>query len=66
MEDNVGQEVGGASEVLLQHRRTVNRLLLIGKSIEVAAHAFKPIGDVVGASALSSLEAQMFDEMGHS
>ena len=62
--DNVGEQVDGATEMLLHDHCVVDGMLLVGEGIEVAADAFETVENLQGAAAFGAFERQMLAEMG--
>ena len=66
VEDNVGQEADGPFHMVAQHGSIINGMLLGGKGIQLAAHAFQFIEYLQGAALLRSLERGVLYEVGQS
>ena len=63
VEDNVGEEVYGSGDVLLQDGGIVYRTLLVGISIEVAAHALQAVEDMPSLASLGTLKGNVLAEV---
>lgn len=66
VKDDVGEQVYGAVDVLLQYGGVIHRLLLVGEGVEVAAHALQMAQYLHRAAALRALESDMLAEVRHS
>ena len=65
MKDDVGEQVYGAVDVLLQYGGVIHRLLLVGEGVEVATHALQVAQYLHRAAALRALESDMLAEVRH-
>ena len=65
-EHDVGEQVDGSRQVLTHHRGIVDRVLFVGKSIQVAAHGLQAVQYLQGVAAVRTLEGDMFAEVGQS
>ena len=66
VEHDVGEQVDGAVDVLLQYGSVIHRLLLVGEGVEVATHALQMFQNLHRAAALRALESDMLAEVRHS
>ena len=65
VKDDVGEQVYGAVDVLLQYGGVIHRLLLVGEGVEVATHALQVAQYLHRAAALRALESDMLAEVRH-
>ena len=63
VEDDVGKQVHGPCDVLLQDGGVIHRSLLVGVGIQVAAHTLQTVEYVPGFSAFGALESDVLAEM---
>ena len=63
VEDDVGKQVHGPCDVLLQDSRVIHRTLLVGVGIQVAAHALQTVENVPRLAALGALEGDVLAEV---
>ena len=63
MEDDVGKQIHGSCDVLLQDGGVIHCALLVGVGIQVAAHALQAVENVPGFSALGALEGDVLAEV---
>ena len=63
VEDDVGKQVHCSCDVLLQDGRVINRALLVGVGIQVAAHALQAVENVPRLASLGALEGDVLAEM---
>ena len=63
MEDDVGKQVHGSCDVLLQDGGVIHRALLVGVGIQVASHTLQTVEYVPGLSALGALEGDVLAEV---
>ena len=66
VKDDVGKQVHGTVDVILQHGGMIDRLLLVGEGVEVAAHTLQIAENLHRASSLGALEGHVFAEVRHS
>ena len=64
VEDDVGEQLQGTREILLQEGRVHHRLLLVGEGIEVAPHILHAVQYVPRAALRGTLEQHVLHEMG--
>ena len=63
VEDDVGKQVHGPCDVLLQDGGVIHRALLVGVGIQVAAHTLQTVENVPGFSAFGALEGDVLAEV---
>ena len=63
VEDDVGKQVHGPCDVLLQDGGVIHRALLVGVGIQVAAHTLQTVEYVPGFSAFGALEGDVLAEV---
>jgi len=66
VEDDVGQQVSGAVEMVAVDGGVVGGVLLVSKGVQLAAHALQGVDDLQGVAPLRALEGDVFAEVGHS
>ena len=64
VEDDVRQQVDGLGEVFFGDGSVVDRVLLIGKGIQLTAYTLEGIDDLQGVATLGALEGHVLAEMG--
>ena len=63
VEDDVGKQIHGPCDVILQDGGVIHRSLLVGVGIQVAAHALQTVENVPGFSAFGALEGDVLAEV---
>jgi hypothetical protein len=63
MEEDVGQEVGGERQVVVQHRHVEAGVLLRGERVHLTADRVDSAGNVLGRPGLGPLEDEVLDEV---
>ena len=63
-QEDVGEEIGGERQVLVEHRHVEAGVLLRGERVHLAAHRVDGPGDLLGRPGLGPLEDQVLDEVG--
>ena len=66
VKDDVGKQVHGTVDVVLKHGGMIDRLLLVGEGVEVAAHTLQIAENLHRATSLGALEGHVFAEVRHS
>ena len=66
MENHVGEQVHRPRKMVVHHGGIEESVFLIGKCVEVSAHALKSIDDVARLAPLSALKGDVLAEMGDS
>ena len=66
MENDVGEQIYGSCDVLLEDGGVINRALLVGVGIQVASHALRTVENVPRLAALCALESNVLAEVGKS
>src|SRR5581483_3045740 len=62
---DIGENVDGEPDILLEHLRVIGRVLARGIGVQVPAHRLNLGGDVKRAAAFRTLEGHVLQEMGH-
>ena len=63
VEDDVGKQVHGPCDVLLQDGGVIHRALLVGVGIQVAAHTLQTVENVPCLAAFGALEGDVLAEV---
>ena len=66
VEDDISQYIDGLGEVLLRNGSIEDRILFIGKGIQVSTHPLKGIDNLQRVATGCSLEGHVFAEVGYS
>ena len=64
LQDDVGEDVEGERQVLVEHLDVVARVFLRGEGVELAADRVDGLRDVLGRPRRGALEEHVLDEVG--
>ena len=66
MENDVGEQIYGSCDVLLEDGGVINRAFLVGVGVQVASHALQTVENMPRLAALCALESNVLAEVGKS